>query len=166
MTFIALLIIILVIILAPPISQGTVNVRIYGSTPQGVVSHVYVKFGQVQLHTAGLPEESGWVMFTHLVPSIDLVPLPSQFVPITLLSSRIQSGRYDSVKLTILNSTVVITNGQGTPLSTPVALAANVTIPVPPNGNGDVLIVLGLDYALLTASSPSLSASILQVAAL
>jgi hypothetical protein len=164
--FVALLIVILVIILAPPISQGTVNVRIYGSPPQGVVSHVFVKFSQVELHTAGVPIESGWVTLTQTVPRIDLVSLPGQFVPNTLLSSKIQSGRYDSIRLSIANSTVVITNTLGTPVSTRLVIAANATIPVPPNGNGDVLVVLGLDYTLLASSPPSLSARIIQVAAL
>ncbi len=163
---VALVIVILVLILAPPISQGTVNVRIYSSTPQGVVSHVFVKFSQVELHTAGLPGESGWVTLTQTVPRIDLVSLPGQFVPSTLLSSKMQSGRYDSIRLSIADSTVVLTNSPGTPVSTKLVVAANATIPIPANGNGDVLVVLGLDYTLLTSSPPSLSATILQVTAL
>lgn len=163
--FVALLIVILVVILAPPISQGTVNVRIYGSASQGVVSHVFVKFSEVELHTAGVPSESGWVHLTP-VPRIDLVSPPGQLVPNTLLSSKIQSGRYDSIRLSIANSTVVITNPLGTPVSTRLVIAANATIPVPPNGNGDVLVVIDLDYTLLASTPPSLSARVLQVAAL
>ena len=165
-TFVALLIIVLVVALAPSITQGTVSVRVYGLVDSGVVSHVFVKFSQVQLHTAGYPSNSGWLTLSQTLPRVDLVPKPGQLVPETITSLQVQSGRYDSIKLLIQNATIVVNNGPGIPISSGPSLAANVTLPVPPNRSGEVLFVVTLDYSLLVADPPSLVISILQTTAL
>ena len=163
MTFGALLIVILVVTLAPSVTQGTVNVRVYGFIPGGTVSHIYVKFSEVSLHTAGYPADSGWVNFANVLPRVDLVPQPSQLVPDALISARIQSGRYDAIRLVAANSTVVIDNTPGLRVVTGSTVSANVTLPVPPSGIGEVLVLILVDYSLILASEPQLSLSVLQI---
>ena len=163
--FVAVLIVIIVISLAPAISQGTVNVRVYGPPSDGLVSHVFVKFSQVELHNAGFPTDSGWVTFTQVIPKVDLVSSPGQFVPQVLLTSRIQSGRYDTIKLTVANATIVVNSITSAPVSTGLVLNTDLTIPVPPNGSGDVLVVLTLDYRQLLDTPPALAVQILQATA-
>ncbi len=160
--FVAALIVILVIAFAPSITQGTVNIRVYGFVPGGPVSHLYVKFSEVSLHTAGYPEDSGWVTLTNLLPRVDLVPQPNQLVPESIISARIQSGRYDAIKLVASNSTLVLASSPGVPISTGSTVNANVTLPIPPNGIGDVLFLLVVDYSALLSSQPTLSLTLLQ----
>ena len=163
--FIAALTIILVISLAPSVTRGTVNIRVYAVMPQGAVSHLYVHIAQIQLHTAGLDPSVGIVYLTQTSPRVDLVPGQSQPVPSKILSQAVTSGRYDSIKIVFANSTVILDGGKGKSISTGPTLSANVTIPVPPNGNGDVLVVLSLDYSLLFGTAPVVSADILQITA-
>ncbi len=160
-----MLITILVLTLAPSITRGTVNVRVYALLPQGAVRHIYASFSSVQLHTAGLPDSTGWITLSQsqIGPSVDLVPLPNQFTPGRVLSSSVTSGKYDSIKLALSNSTLVLAGGQKTAIPTGPLLSANVTLPVPPNGNGDVLFILSLDYSLLISTNPSIEATISQV---
>jgi hypothetical protein len=160
--FVAALIIILVLSYAPSVTQGTLNVRVFARIPQGVISHLYSRFNYVQLHTAGFPTDQGLVTISQLNPSVDLVPPSGQLIPASIASTGITSGRYDAVRLIFSNSTVVYTSGRTTPISTGPILNANVTIPVPPNGNGEILLVLNLDYSLLLSTNPSISASIAQ----
>ncbi len=163
--FVAVLMVVLVLSFAPSITRGTINIRIYALIPQGVVSHVYASFSSVQLHVSGFPQETGLVTISQsqLVPRLDLLPRPGQFVPSTILATTVTSGRYDAVKLLFSNSTVVLASGQRTGIPSGPSLSANVTIPVPPNGNGDVLVVLSLDYSALISSTPSISATIAQI---
>lgn len=149
--------VILVVAFAPSITQGTVNVRVYGFAQEGPISHVYVKFSEVALHTTGYPADSGWVTYRNLLPFVDLVPQPGQVIPGSITSVRIQSGRYDSLKLVASNSTVIIANSQRVPLSGGTTISANVTLPIPPNRVGDVLVVVTFDYAQLLSAQPSLS---------
>jgi len=159
--FVAPLIVILVISFAPSVTQGTVNVRVYGFIQGAAISHIYVKFSEVSLHTAGYPPEAGWVTLTQLLPSVDLVPHPTQPLPQSLVSVQIQSGRYDAVRLVADNSTVVIDNAPGMAVSTGSTVNANMTLPIPPSGTGDLLVVLLVDYAQLLGSQPALSLTLL-----
>ena len=163
--FVAVLIVILVLSYAPSITQGTLNVRIYAQIPQGVVSHLFVSFSYVQLHTAGFSQDTGFVSPSQTNPSLDLVPIPGQFIPKTILSTTVTSGRYDSIRLIFANSTLILSSGHKTPVSGGPTLTAAVTIPIVPNGNGDVLVLLSLDYSLLVSTPPTISASISQVTA-
>jgi len=159
--FVAALIVVIVISFAPSVTQGTVNVRVYGFVQGAAISHIYVRFSEVSLHTAGYPPESGWVTLTQLLPSVDLVPHPSQPVPQPLVSVQIQSGRYDAVRLVAANSTVVIDNAPGMAVPAGSTVNANMTLPVPPSGAGDLLVVLLVDYAQLLGSQPALSLTLL-----
>ncbi len=166
--FLAVLVVILVLSFAPSVTQGTINFRVYALIPQGVLSHVYTSFSSLELHVAGFPQETGLVTISqsHFVPRFDLLPSAGKYVPGTILSTAIASGRYDSVRISFSNSTVVLVSGQKTPINSGPSLFANVTIAVPPNGNGDVLVVLSLDYLTLVSSTPSISATISQITAL
>src|SRR5690349_5424278 len=106
--FAAVLIVVLVITLAPSITQGTIKVYIYGVTTPGVIDHLYVKFTSLQFHTNGVGFLAGWVNVTQITPTVDLVPIPSQFLPQIVASAQITSGRYDAIRLIMTNSTAIV----------------------------------------------------------
>jgi uncharacterized protein DUF4382 len=161
------LIIILVLTLTPSITKGTLNVRVYAQIPQGAVKHLYATFTNVQLHAAGLPQTSGWININQntIGPNIDLVTAPNQLIPGRVLSSSVTSGKYDSIRISFSNSTIILTGGHKSTIPTGPQLSADSTISIPPNGNGDILFILSLDYSQLISTSPSISATISQVTA-
>jgi hypothetical protein len=164
--FVAALLIILVLTLAPSVTRGNINLRVYALIPRGAVTHLFASFSDIQLHVAGLPESSGWfkVAQNPTGPNVDLIPQSEQLIPGVILSASINSGRYDSIKMTFSNSTIVFDGGQRASLPAAITpLSANTVVSVAPNGNGDVLFILSLDYSLLISTSPSISASIAQV---
>ncbi len=163
--FAALLIAIVSISFIPSITEGTLIVRISGFIPGAVITHIYVKFSEVSFHTAGYPPDTGWTTLTNLLPRVDLVPQSSNDVPDAIISARIQSGRYDAFRLVAANSTVVIDNAPTFQISTGPTIAGNATIPVRPNGFGDILIVLLVDYNSILATQPELSLRLLQATA-
>src|SRR5215467_498472 len=58
--FIAGLIAILLLTLAPSVTRGNINVRVFALLPSGIVKHLYSSFTGVQVHVAGLPSSNGW----------------------------------------------------------------------------------------------------------
>lgn len=161
MLFVAVLVVVLVIALAPSVSQGTVKVHVYGLTAPGVIDHLYVKFAGLQFHTFGFDFGKGWVNVNETTPTIDLVPLPTNFLPQIVASAQITSGRYDAIRLSMTNSTAVIGATQ-VPLSNNPTLNANFTLPIPPNGFGDILLVVSFDDSMILASPATLSIQIVQ----
>jgi Domain of unknown function (DUF4382) len=159
--FVAVLVVVLVIALAPSITQGTVKVHIFGLTAPGGIDHLYVKFTRLQFHTYGFGFNTGWVNVSQTTPTIDLVPLPSQFLPQIVASAQITSGRYDGVKLLMTNSTALMGNSRVLMSNTP-TLSANFTLPIPPNGFGDILLLVTFDDSLVLANPASLSIQIVQ----
>lgn len=157
-----MLIAILVVTIAPPVSQGTIRVRVTGIIPPGIISHVYVKFGSVKLHTSGFTKGAGLVTLTQLLPRVDLVQAQHQPTLDPLISATISSGRYDTITLQADSATIVDSNGQSTLLTVGSTVNAAVTIPVPPNHSGDVLVVLNADYVQLISSTPFISLSLVQ----
>ena len=163
--FVAVLITILVVTFTSSVTQGTVNVRISGFAQGAAITHIYVKFSEVKLHTAGYPTGAGWITLTNLLPVVDLVPQPNQEVPDTIISARIQSGRYDVVSLRAENSTVVVGSAPGTRVSVGSTLSANVTLPVRPSGTGEILLLVLVDYQAILSSSPVLTLKLFQATA-
>jgi Domain of unknown function (DUF4382) len=159
--FVAVLVVVLVIALAPSITQGTIKVHIYGLTTPGVIDHLYVKFTILQLHTYGFGFGAGWVNVSETTPTIDLIPIPTQFLPQIVASAPITSGRYDAIRLFMTNSSALIGTTHVSLSNTP-TLNANFTLPIPPNGFGDVLLLLSFDYSLVFASPPALSIQVVQ----
>ncbi len=155
--FVAVLVVIIVIAFAPATTQGTMLLRFSSVTSSSVVSHIYIGFAQIALHQTGYLNSSGWVIISQ---TIDL--LSSQTIPPTVSSAPIHSGRYDQIRLVFSNSTVV---RAGLPLamSSPSMLSANVTLPVPPSGIGDILLVVAFDYSTLFSTPPSLSFVLVRV---
>ncbi|OLD01169.1 MAG: hypothetical protein AUJ07_11895 [Crenarchaeota archaeon 13_1_40CM_3_53_5] len=162
LVFVAVLIAVLVVTLAPPVSQGTIRVRVAGVIPPGIVSHVYIRFISVQLHVSGFPGSSGFVTLTQLLPRIDLVQPQNQLALDPLISAKISSGRYDEITLQADNATIVNSNGQSIPISIGKSVSAVVTVPVPPNRSGDVLVILNADYVQLISATPFISLSLVQ----
>jgi uncharacterized protein DUF4382 len=159
------LIIIITLAFAPSVTRGNINLRVYALLPQGVIKHLYTTFTEVQLHTAGLSDSTGWITINqnNIRTGVDLIPQSSQLLPSQILTASVTSGSYDSIRMTISNSTLILDAGQQTNISSGPLLAANATMAIPPNGNGDVLFILSIDYSLLISTTPSISASIAQV---
>ena len=161
MLFVAVLVIVLVIALAPSITQGTIKVNIYGLTKPGVIDHLYVKFTSLQFHTYGFGFGAGWVSVNETTPTIDLIPIPTQFLPQIVAFAQITSGRYDAIKLVMTNSTALIGTTRVVLSNTP-TLNANFTLPIPPNGFGDVLLLVSFDDSLILANPAALSIQVVQ----
>ncbi len=164
-TFAALLIAIVSISFIPSITEGTLVVRIYGFIPGAAITHIYVKFTEFSFHAAGYPPDSGWTTLKNLLPRVDLVPQSTNNVPDAIISARIVSGKYDSFKLVATNSTIIIDHAPAFQISTGPTISGNATIPVPPNGYGDILIILLVDYNAILATQPELSLRLLQATA-
>lgn len=160
--FVAILLIVIIIAFAPSTTQGTVTVRLYSLSVPSLVGHLYLGLARVQFHEAGLPNSTGWLAISQGFPTFDLVSSNGQISPQTIVSSQIHSGRYDAMNFAFTNSTVIIA-GRAIPLPAPPSLSANMTVPVPPNGIGDVLLVVSFDYSALFASQPSVSLTLTQV---
>ncbi len=163
--FVAVLVVVIVITFAPSTTQGIVNVRLYGLSSPSVVNHVYVGLAKVELHETGLPNSTGWITISRGFSNIDLLSPTSQLTPQTIMSSQIRSGRYDAMTFGFSNSTVVIA-GNRILLSAPSTISANMTLPIPPNGIGDILLVVTFDYSALFSSQPSLSLTLIQASAI
>ena len=160
--FVAVLVVVLVVALAPSITQGTIKVHIYGLTTQGVIDHLYVKFANLQFHTYGFGFGAGWVSVNETTPTIDLIPITSQFLPQIVASAQITSGRYDAIRLFMTNSTALVGFTRVSLPNTP-TLNANFSLPIPPNGFGDVLLLVSFDESLVLASPAALSIEVVQI---
>ena len=161
--FVAVLVVVLVIALAPSITQGTIKVHIYGLTAPGVIDHLYIKFTVLQFHVYGFAfgSSAGWVNVTETTPAIDLIPTPTQFLPQIVASAQITSGRYDAIRMLMTNSTAMI-GGTHVSLSNTPTLNANFTLPIPPNGFGDVLLLVSFDDSLVLTNPAALSIQVVQ----
>ncbi|HZD13052.1 MAG TPA: DUF4382 domain-containing protein [Candidatus Binatus sp.] len=169
--FVALMILVLFTALVPPFSKGTLNVQVYSITAPGVTQHLYLDVSQMELHISGTPPDTGWVSTTGKLPTLDLVGLNAIASTSSLISYQIQSGRYDQVRISVLQARITrvgngnLTSsvcGSGTAVCSPITV--NATVSVPPNGFGNLLLVVSPDYSLLLSSPPSLSLSVVQVA--
>jgi hypothetical protein len=160
--FVAVLVVVLVIALAPSITQGTIKVHIYGLTNRGIIDHLYIKFSNLQFHTYGFESSAGWVNVTETTPIIDLIPITAQFLPQIVASAQITSGRYDAIRLFMTNSTALVGITRVSLSNTP-TLNANFTLPIPPNGFGDVLLLVSFDESLVLASPAALSIQVVQI---
>ena len=157
-----MIVVVLVIALAPSLTQGTIKVHIYGLTTKGVIDHLYVKFANLQFHTYGFAFGAGWVGVNETTPTIDLIPITSQFLPQIVASAQITSGRYDAIRLSMTNSTALVGITRVSLSNTP-TLNANFTLPIPPNGFGDVLLLVSFDESLVLASPAALSIQVVQI---
>ena len=162
--FVAVLLAVIVIAYAPAITQGTATVRFSALTSPSVISHILVGFSSIQLHRVGylLSNNSSWTFIAQSITTIDLLHPPSSLLPQTVTSASIPSGRYDAFKIVFTNSTLIIA-GQDKGLAAPHPLQGNMTLPISPNGIGDILLVVEFDYSTLFATQPSLSFTLLQV---
>lgn len=149
--FVAVLLVVLVLALTPSITQGTIKIHIYGMSGTGAIEHLYVGFNSLQLHTFGFPSDAGWVSFNQTSSPIDLIQTPGQYSPRIAESASITSGRYDAIKLGMTNSTAQIGSNRIILSNTP-TLDANFTLPISPNGFGDVLLLLSFDYGPIVDS--------------
>jgi hypothetical protein len=158
--FVAILVVIIVIGLAPATTQGRVVVRFSSLASSTVISHVFIGFTQIALHQTGYLNSSGWVIISQSFPILDLSS--NQTIPPSATSTTIHSGRYDQVRVAFSNSTLV-RGGLRLAMSAPPMLSANVTLPVPPNGIADILLIVGFDYSTLFSTPPSLTLVLMRV---
>jgi len=170
--FVAVLLVIIVIAFAPATTQGTLLLRFASLSSPSVISHIYVGFTQIALHEVGYVNSSicgacGWITISQSFPTVDL--LSNVIIPPTVTSAPIHSGRYDEIRVTFSNSTVIIPGHQPIPISAPPMLSTNMTLPIPPSGIGDILLVVGFDYSTLFSGlfsgQPSLSFVLIRASA-
>jgi len=166
--FVAVLLVIIVIAFAPATTQGTLVLRFSSLSSPSVISHIYVGFTQIALHEVGYVNSSicgtcGWITISQSFPTVDLISNP--LIPPTVTSAPIHSGRYDEVRVTFSNSTVIIRGHQPIPIPAPPMIGSNVTLPIPPSGIGDILLVVAFDYSSLLSSPPSLSFVLIRTSA-
>lgn len=164
--FVAVLLVVIVIAFAPAVTQGIATVRLSAISAPSVVSHIFLGVSSIQLHRVGylLSNNSSWTFITQSLPTIDILAPTSQILPQTLTSASVPSGRYDAIKIVFTNSTVILA-GQTKGVAAPQPIQGNMTLPISPNGIGDVLLTVQFDYATLFAIDPSLSFTLVQVSA-
>lgn len=162
--FVAVLLVVIVIAFAPAVTQGTATIRVSAVTAPSVVSHIYVGVSSVQLHRVGylFSNNDSWTFITQSISTIDLLAPGAQLLPQTVTSASVPSGRYDAIKIVFANSTLILA-GQNKALAAPGPIQGNMTLPISPNGIGDVLIVVQFDYSTLFATQPSLTFTLLRV---
>ncbi|HXL50201.1 MAG TPA: hypothetical protein VN949_00150 [Candidatus Limnocylindrales bacterium] len=166
--FVAVLVVIIVIAFAPATTQGTLFLRLSSLSTPSVISHIYIGFTEISLHEVGYVNSSicdacGWITISQSFPTVDL--LSNLMIPPTVTSAPIHSGRYDEIRVSFSNSTVIIPGSQPIPISAPPRLSTNMTLPVPPGGVGDILLVVGFDYSTLFSGQPSLSFVLIRASA-
>lgn len=159
--FVAVLVVVLVLALTPSITQGTVKVHIYGIGGTGVIDHLFVSFKSLQFHTLGFASNTGWVSLNQTTAPIDLIHAPGQYSPIMVESAQITSGRYDAIRLFMTNSTAQAGSRSFSFSNNPI-LDANFSLPISPNGFGDVLLLVSFDYSLVLQTPSTLSIRIVQ----
>ena len=164
--FVAVLLVVIVIAFAPAVTQGIATIRLSAITAPSIVSHIYVGVSSVQLHRVGylFSDNASWTFVTRSTPVIDLLAPGAQLLPQTVTSASVPSGRYDAVKVVFTNSTLVL-SGQSKAVPAPQPILANVTLPISPNGIGDVFMVVQFDYSTLFAMQPSLTFALVRIAA-
>ena len=162
-TFIAVLVVIIVIAYAPAVTQGTATIRLAAISAPSVVTHIYIGISSIQLHREALPFSSNnsWAIVSQSYPTIDLLAQSGQAIPAAITSAPIASGRYDAIRISFTNSTLTI-SGQNKPVAAPTGLEANLTMNVAPNGIGNILLVVAFDYSEFFQSQPSLSFILVQ----
>lgn len=152
--FIALLLVAIVLNYAPATTQGTATVRLVTLSAPSVITHIYLRLSSVQFHQLGYLNSSGWTTISQAFPIVDLLSPANQAMPPIITSAQIHSTSYDSIRLSFTNSTATI-SGKQTSLAAPSPLLANMTLPVPPNGFGDLQIIVAFDYSQLFPTQPT-----------
>lgn len=160
--FIALLVVVVVIAYAPATTQGTATVRLAALSTPSIVSHIFVQVSNMELHSQGFPNSTGWITISKSFPIIDLLSATNQSLSQTIGSATVHTGRYDALRIFFTNATLIV-NGARTPVAAPPSLDVNATMLVPPNGIHDLLLVVAFDYAAIIATSPSLVFTLIRV---
>ena len=103
---VALLIVVLAIILFPSYAMGIVTLKITDSeaTPDQTL---HVKYANIALHRTGEGERYGWVeLLTNATGIYDLSTLRGTSE--TVLRSRLPVGKYDKIRLTVVEATTSV----------------------------------------------------------
>ena len=162
--FAAVLVVLIVVAFAPAVTQGTATIRLSAVTAPSDLSHIYVGVQSVQLHRVGylFSNNGSWTFITQSIPTVDLLAPRAQILPQTVTSATVPSGRYDAIKVVFTNSTLILA-GQSKAVPAPQPILANMTLPISPNGIGDILLVVQFDYSTLFAIQPSLTFTLVQI---
>jgi Domain of unknown function (DUF4382) len=166
--FAALFIVVLALALVPPVAKGTVNVHVFTISTPGSILHFYVTVSQMELHSAGLPSAIGWVSISYADNplKLDLAGQNGQSSQGASITSSVQSGRYDQVRISIQQSSLTFVGGNLTRSVCSSCLSQllfNATLPIPPNGYGTLLLVLSPDYESLLDLTPTFALNVVQV---
>ena len=97
-------IVLVVILVYPALSSGTVSVTLKSTNIQNA-DHVYVSIGQVWVHRLGQSSSGGWELVSNQSQTVDLVSVKNSAV--TFAKGQVPVGGYDGIKMTISNVTWV-----------------------------------------------------------
>ena len=97
-------VILVVILVYPAVSMGTVSVSLR-SSGIGKADHVYVTIDSVWAHTEGQASGTGWKVVSNQSVSLDLVSLENSTK--LLGTGQVPSGDYDSIRIEVSNVTWV-----------------------------------------------------------
>ncbi len=166
--FAALFIVILALALVPPVAKGTVSVHVFTISTPASILHFYVTISLLELHIPGLPSTLGWVTipYTDNPLKLDLAGQNGQFSQGAFITSSVQSGRYDRVRISIQQASITLVGGDITRTicsGCASQVLVNATMPIPPNGYHNLVLVLSPDYESLLDVPPSLTLNVVQV---
>ncbi len=97
-------IVLLVLLIYPAISTGTVSVSIQ-STRIAKADHVYLNVNKIWVHQKGQSSSAGWNLVSNKSQNIDLVSIGNSTQP--LASGQASVANYDSIRVQVSNVTWV-----------------------------------------------------------
>jgi hypothetical protein len=99
-----LLIVVAIMIIYPPLSKGTVSVRL-SEKALGPADHLYVTVSQIKIHDAGVDNQTGWHTISNNTVTLDL--MNSQSMTDFVAKGTLASGWYDMVSIRIDSASLV-----------------------------------------------------------
>lgn len=123
---VALLIVVLAVILFPSFAMGIVTLRITDSEA-AIDQPLNMKYANIALHRTGEGDRYGWVeLLTNATGIYDLSTLRGTSE--TVLRSRLPVGKYDKIRLTIVEATISVNKTKINLTITQAALALNLEL--------------------------------------
>jgi Domain of unknown function (DUF4382) len=142
-------VLLLVILIYPAVSTGSVLVTI-GGIKIDEADHVYVTVGGVLVHERGQSNATGWKSVSNQSQTIDLISLEN--LTKSLATGQLSVARYDSVRLSVVNVTWVFNNTTTNLLTVSPNLDANLEFTLAAGRELTIAILLGGHQEVIGAS--------------
>ena len=153
-------VVLLIILVYPAISTGTVSVVVH-STAIDRADHVYVTVSGIYVHQRGQTSTAGWKLISNQSQRIDLLSLQNSTK--SLATGQASVGSYDSIRVELSNVTWVF-NKTATELSTTSSqLNANVEFTLTAGRESSITLILGGHQEVIGATkffAPNLNATL------